>query len=96
MWRQSHVSSAGDRPATRTICVLPSHGPSAARSVTNGWFHFASRITAHFMVSVMKNGGGRKWELSQSGMLIGFGARLDTHFRNGEVANTPKFKETKL
>jgi hypothetical protein len=48
------------------------------------------------MASVMKSGGGRKWELSQSGMLIGFGTKLDTHFRNGQGASPPKSKEMKL
>ncbi len=96
MWRQSRVSSVAALPAMLITCDLPSPGPSAARSVMNGWCHFAPRITTHFMASVMKSDGGRKWELSRSGMLIGFGARLDTHFRTGEVANTPKFKETKL
>ena len=93
MWHQSRVSSVADRQAMRTICVLPNHGPSAGRSVTNGWFPSAPRITAHFMAPVMKSSGGRKWELSQSGMLIDFGTRLDTHFRNGEVANPPKSEE---
>ncbi len=96
MWRQNHVSSVADRQATRTTCDLPNHGPSAARSVTNGWFPFAPRIIVPYTGSVMKSGGGRKWELSRSGTLIGFGTKLDTHFLNGQLANPPKFKETKL
>ena len=96
MWRQSPVSSVADHQATRTICALPSPGPWAARSVMNGWFPSALRIIAHFMALVMKSGGGRKWELSQSDMPIDFGTRLDTHFRNGQVANPPKSKEMKL
>ncbi len=96
MWHQSRVSSVADRQATRTTCDLPNRVPSAARSVTNGWFPSAPRIIAHFMASVMKSSGGRKWELSRSGMLIDFGTRPDTHFRNGQLANPPKCKEMKL
>ncbi len=96
MWRQSRVSSVAALLAMPITCVLPSPGPSAGRSVMNGWSPSAPRITAHFMALVMKSGGGRKWELSQSVTLIGFGTRLDTHFQNGQVANPPKFKETKL
>ncbi len=96
MWRRSRVSSVADRQAMPITCVLPSPAPSAGRSVTNGWFPSAPRIIAHFMVLAMKSGGGRKWELTRSGMLIDFGMRLDTHFRNGQIANPPKFKETKL
>ncbi len=89
MWRQSRVSSVGDRQATRTTCDLLNHAPSAGRSVTSGWFPSAPRIIVPYMGSVMKSGGGRKWELSQSGMLIDSGTRLDTHFRNGRVVNRP-------
>ncbi len=96
MWRQNHVSCVAALAAMPITCDLPNPGPSAARSVTNGWCPSAPRITAHFMASVMKSGGGRKWASSQSGMLIDFGTRLDTHFRNGQVANPPKCKETKL
>ncbi len=96
MWRQNHVSSAGDRRAMRTTCVLPNHAPLAGRSVMNGWFPSAPRIIGHFTASVMKSGGGRIWDLNRSGTLIGFGTRPDTHFRNGQVANPPKSKETKL
>ena len=95
MWRQNHVSSVAALPAMPITYVLPSPEPSAARSVTNGWFPSALRIIAHFMASATKSGGGRKWELSQSGMLIDFGTRLDIHFRNGEVANPPKSEEMK-
>ena len=52
----------------------------------------APPITAHFMASAMKNGGGRKWGLSQSGMLIDFGTRPDTHFQNGQVVDHPNSK----
>ena len=96
MWRQNHVSSVADRQATPITCVLPSHGPSAARSVTNGWCPSAPRIIVPYTGLVMKSGGGRKWELSQSGTLIDFGTRLDTHFRNGQLANPPKSKEMTL
>ena len=95
MWRQSRVSSVAALPAMPITFALPSPVPSAARSVMNGWSPSAPRITAHFMALVMKSGGGRKWELSQSGMLIDSGTRLDTHFRNGEVANPPKSEEMK-
>ena len=96
MWRQSRVSSVAALLAMLIICDLPSPEPSAARSVMNGWSPSAPPITAHFMALVMKSGGGRKWELSQSGMLIDFGTRPDTHFRNGQPANPPKYKEMKL
>jgi len=96
MWRRSRVSSVAALRAMPITCVLPNRVPSAARSVTNGWCPSALRIIVHFMVPVMKSGGGRKWELSQLVTLIGFGARHGTHFRNGQLANPPKFKETKL
>ncbi len=96
MWRQSRVSSVADRQATRTTCALPNHAPSAARSVTNGWFPSALRIIAHFTASVMKSGGGRIWELSLSGMPIDFGTKPGTHFQIGQVANSPKSQEMKL
>ncbi len=95
MWRQNRVSSVAALLAMPITCVLPNHAPSAVRSVMNGWFPSAPRITAHFLAPVKKSSGGRKWELNQSGMLIDFGTRLDTHFRNGEVANPPKSEQMK-
>ncbi len=96
MWRQSRVSSVAALLAMPITCGLPNRAPSAGRSVTNGWCPSAPRIIVPYTASVMKSGGGRKWELSQSGMPIDFGTRPDTHFRNGQLANPPKFKETKL
>ncbi len=96
MWRQSRVSSVAAFPAMPITCVLPNPGPSAGRSVTNGWFPSAPRIIVPYTGSVMKSGGGRIWELSRSGMLIDFGTRPDTHFRNGQLANPPLSKEMTL
>ncbi len=96
MWRQNPVSSVAALPAMPITCDLPNPGPSAARSVTNGWCPSAPRIIVPYTGSVMKSGGGRIWELSRSGMLIDFGMRPDTHFRNGQLANPPNSEETKL
>ncbi len=96
MWRQSRVSSVAALRAMPITCDLPNPGPSAARSVTNGWCHFAPRIIVPYTGLATKSGGGRRWELSRLGTLTGFGTRPGIHFRNGKVASPPKSKEMKL